>query len=167
MEPTYRLSPSGRYTDEEMMAEHRGYAQRMNKNPRDMRVKPSFLEKRLDARYPERKQQMQPTQPTQPTQQTQPTQEKRQGFFSNLFGRASKTVSSAAQHFTPEEQTKLRECRMIVHNKGTQKVTGMLGIGGKRRRSKTHRRKTHRRKTHRRKTHKRKTHKRKTNRRKH
>lgn len=161
MEPTYRLSPSGRYTDEEMMSEHRGYAQRMNQNPLDMRVRPAFLEKRLDARYPDRKQQMQPNQPNQPTQ---PTQEKKQSFFGKLFGKASSTVQ---QHFTPEEQTKLRECKMIVHNKGTQKFTGMIGIGGKRRRTKTHRRKTNKRKTHKRKMHKRKTHKRKSHARKH
>ena len=161
MEPTYRLSPSGRYTDEEMRTEHRGYAQRMNTNPRDMQIRPSFLEKRLDARYPGRKQQMQPTQPTEPTQ---PTQEKKQSFLGKLLGKASSTVQ---QHFTPEEQTKLRECKMIVHNKGTQKFTGMIGFGGKRRRTKTHRRKTHKRKIHKRKTHKRKMHKRKTNRRKH
>jgi len=125
-----------------------------------MRVKPSFLEKRLDARYPERKQQMQPTQPTEPTQ---PTQEKKQGFFSNLIDRASKTVSSAAQHFTPEEQTKLRECKMIVRNKGVNKVTSIMGMGGKRRRrTKTHRRKTRKHKTRKHKTRKHKTRKHKT-----
>ena len=96
-----------------------------------------------------------------PPASTMPTSRPRK-YFSSLMNTAKNTLSSASQHFTPEEQQKLNECKMIVRNKGVTKVSSMIGMGGKRRRrTKTHRRKTHRRKTHRRKTHRRKTHRRK------
>ena len=83
---------------------------------------------------------------------------RRRGYLSSLMNTARNTLTSASQHFTPEEQQKLNECKMIVRNKGVNKVSSMVGRGGKRRRrTKTHRRKTHRRKTRRRKTRRRKT----------
>lgn len=102
------------------------------------------------------------TSSTMTSHRMSPSPSRPRRYLSSLMNTARNTISSASQHFTPEEQEKLNECKMIVRNKGVNKVSSMVGMGGKRRRrTKTHKRKTHRRKTHRRKTQRRKTRRRK------
>ena len=88
---------------------------------------------------------------------------RRRGYLSSLMNTARNTLTSASQHFTPEEQQKLNECKMIVRNKGVNKVTSIMGMGGKRRR----RTKTRKHKSRKHKSRKHKTRGRKSRRRKH